>query len=103
LEGSALKAEKSASIISYGLLVMTLTHTLTHAFQMMHTTLFPVLQDEFRLNYQQLGLIAAIPPLCQALLSIPTGLLSDRFGSKKMIIVSIVVACAGLWRSASST
>lgn len=91
----ALKAEKSASIISYGLLVMTLTHTLTHAFQMMHTTLFPVLQDEFRLNYQQLGLIAAIPPLCQALLSIPTGLLSDRFGSKKMIIVSIVVACAG--------
>lgn len=72
-----------------------MTHTLAHAFQRMHTTLFPVLQKEFSLNYQQLGLIAAIPPLCQALLSIPTGLLSDRYGSKKMIIVSVVVACAG--------
>jgi FSR family fosmidomycin resistance protein-like MFS transporter len=87
--------EKPASILSYGLLVMTVTHTLTHAFGQMHTTLFPVLREEFSLSYQQLGLIAAIPPLCQSLLSIPTGLLSDRFGSKKMIIVSMVVACAG--------
>ncbi len=87
--------DRSASIFSYGLLVMTLTHTLTHAFGQMHTTLFPVLKDEFGLSYQQLGVIAAIPPLCQSLLSIPTGLLSDRFGSKKMIIVSMVVACAG--------
>ncbi len=87
--------EKPASILSYGLLVMTVTHTLTHAFGQMHTTLFPVLKEEFSLSFQQLGLIAAIPPLCQSLLSIPTGLLSDRFGSKKMIIVSMVVACAG--------
>ena len=87
--------EKPASILSYGLLVMTVTHTLTHAFGQMHTTLFPVLKEEFNLSFQQLGLIAAIPPLCQSLLAIPTGLLSDRFGSKKMIIVSMVVACAG--------
>lgn len=87
--------EKPASILSYGLLVMTVTHTLTHAFGQMHTTLFPVLKEEFSLSFQQLGLIAAIPPLCQSFLSIPTGLLSDRFGSKKMIIVSMVVACAG--------
>ena len=81
--------------MSYGLLVMTVTHTLTHSFGQMHTTLFPVLREEFSLSFQQLGLIAAIPPLCQSLLSIPTGLLSDKFGSKKMIIVSMVVACAG--------
>jgi len=81
--------------LSYGLLVMTVTHTLTHAFGQMHTTLFPVLREEFSLSFQQLGLIAAIPPLCQSLLAIPTGLLSDRFGSKKMIIVSMIVACAG--------
>jgi FSR family fosmidomycin resistance protein-like MFS transporter len=87
--------EKPASILSYGLLVMTVTHTLTHAFGQMHTTLFPVLREEFSLSFQQLGLIAAIPPLCQSLLAIPTGLLSDRFGSKKMIIVSMIVACAG--------
>jgi len=89
--------KKPKSILNYGLLVMTATHTLTHAFQQIHTALFPILKspEEFNLSYQQIGLIAAIPPLCQALLSIPAGLLSDRFGSKKMVLVSIVVAALG--------
>ena len=89
--------KKSNSVLSYGLIVMAVTHTLTHAFQQIHTALFPILRspDEFNLSYQQIGLIAAIPPLCQAILSIPTGLLSDRFGSKKMVLVSIVVAVLG--------
>jgi len=89
--------KKPTSILNYGLLVMTATHTLTHAFQQIHTALFPILKspEEFNLSYQQIGLIAAIPPLCQALLSIPAGLLSDRFGSKKMVLVSIVVAALG--------
>ena len=89
--------KKSNSVLSYGLIVMAVTHTLTHAFQQIHTALFPILRspDEFNLSYQQIGLIAAIPPLCQAILSIPTGLLSDRFGSKKMVLVSVVVAILG--------
>jgi MFS family permease len=74
---------------------MTLTHMLTHVFTRVHTTLFPVLQDEFSLSLQQLGLIAAIPALCQALLSIPTGLLSDKFGSRLMIIIALAVATGG--------
>jgi MFS family permease len=87
--------KKSVNIFSYGLLVMTLTHILTHSFGRMHTVLFPILQEEFSLNNQQLGIIAAIPPLCQVLLAIPTGALSDRFGSKKLIILSMVVAASG--------
>ena len=89
--------KKSSSVLSYGLIVMAITHTLTHAFQQIHTALFPILRspDEFNLSYQQIGLIAAIPPLCQAILSIPTGLLSDRYGSKKMVLVSVVVAVLG--------
>jgi MFS family permease len=83
------------SIFNYGLFVMTLTHMLTHVFTRVHTTLFPVLQEEFGLSLQQLGLIAAIPALCQALLSIPTGLLSDRWGSRLMIQVALVVALGG--------
>jgi len=76
---------------------MTVTHTLTHAFGQIHTALFPILKSpaEFNLTYQQIGLIAAIPPLCQAVLSIPTGLLSDRFGSKKMVLLSMLVAAVG--------
>ena len=88
-------SKQSRSIFSYGLLVMAVTHTLTHVFARVHTTLFPVLKDEFNLSLQQLGIIAAIPPLCQAVLSIPTGLLSDKIGAKKMILASLAVAALG--------
>lgn len=91
------KARVSASLLSYGLLVMTVTHTLTHAFGRIHTALFPILKSpqEFNLTLQQLGIVAAIPPLCQALLSIPVGLLSDRVGAKKLILVSLAIAASG--------
>jgi FSR family fosmidomycin resistance protein-like MFS transporter len=84
-----------SSIMTYGLFVMILTHTFTHTFQNIHTSLFPVLKTEFSLGYYELGLIAAIPPLCQVVLSIPAGMLSDKFGTKKMIIFSQLLSCAG--------
>ncbi|MCX6648993.1 MAG: MFS transporter [Candidatus Bathyarchaeota archaeon] len=83
------------SIMTYGLFVMVFTHTLTHTYQNIHTTLFPVLKQEFNLGYYELGLIAAIPPLCQTLLSIPAGMLSDKLGTKKMILFSQILSCAG--------
>jgi len=91
------KAEKAASIISYGLLVMTLTHSLTHVFQRMPSALFPILMrpEEFNLTLQQIGIIAAIPPLCSALLSIPMGLLSDKYGARKMVFASMAVSGLG--------
>lgn len=89
------QVEGKTRIMSYGLVVMTLTHTMTHSFQNIHTALFPVLRDEFMLTNQQIGIIASIPNLCQALLSIPTGLLSDRIGSRKMLLLAMGVACVG--------
>jgi FSR family fosmidomycin resistance protein-like MFS transporter len=88
-------SERSVGILSYGLMVMTVTHTLTHVFQRIHLALFPIIKKEFNLSLQQLGIIAALPFLCQALLGIPTGLLSDRFGSKRMIVASFALAILG--------
>lgn len=88
-------AKRGGELFSYGLLVMTLTHLLTHVFTRVHTTLFPVLRDEFSLSLLQLGLIAAIPPLCQTLLAIPAGLVSDRIGSRWLILASMVISAAG--------
>lgn len=88
-------AKRGDSILSYGLLVMIVTHTLTHVFGRVYTALFPILRDEFSLSIQQLGIIAAIPPLCQTILAIPSGLLSDRLGSKKMLLASLVIAAIG--------
>jgi len=82
-------------LLNYGLIVMTLTHTLTHAFQQMHTTLYPILKVEFALSNQQIGLISSIPSLAAAILTIPAGLATDRLGTKKMIFFSSLIAAAG--------
>ncbi len=83
------------TLLSSSLLIMVLTHTLVHAAGNIQTTLFPVLQEEFSLSNQQVGLLIAIPSLFQFLLSIPSGMVSDRFGPKKLIAVSIVIAAVG--------
>jgi FSR family fosmidomycin resistance protein-like MFS transporter len=89
------QSDRHTRILSYSLIVMTLTHTMTHSFQNIHTALFPVLREEFMLTNQQIGIIASIPNLCQALLTIPAGLLSDRVGSRKMLLLAMGVACVG--------
>jgi len=97
------KAKKAVSFINYGLIVMTVTHVLTHVFGGIHPAIFSILREEFSLSLQQLGIIAAIPPLLQALVSIPTGLLSDRFGAKRMVLVSLVVALLGAVLASQTT
>jgi len=74
---------------------MVLTHALVHPAGNMRSTLFPILREEFSLTYQQIGLIVAIPSLCQLLFSVPAGFLSDRFGAKKLITLSILMAATG--------
>lgn len=85
----------SKKLFSYGLLTLVLTHVLIHAAGNMTTTLFPVLKEEFRLTNQQIGLIVAIPTLSQTFITIPVGWLSDKFGSKKLIALSIIIAAFG--------
>jgi MFS family permease len=89
-----LEKEK-VRLLNYGLIVMIVSHTLTHVFRGIHTAIFSILRDEFTLSLQQLGLIAAIPSLCQAILAVPTGILSDRIGSKKMLLLSFGFATLG--------
>ena len=69
----------------------------THVFGRIHPALFPVFRDEFQLSLQQLGLIASVPALLQAVLYIPSGLLADRIGAKTLIILSFLISgVAGL-------
>jgi MFS family permease len=98
----AEKGSKEGSSLGFGLFVMTLTHVLTHVFGRLYTASFPLIREEFSFSIQQLGLIAAIPPLVQALLSIPCGLLTDRIGSKRMLLASLALAVLGSILAASS-
>lgn len=86
------KARKTSSIITLSLLTISGAHLVSHVFGSVHTALFPVFREEFHLSLQQLGLIAAIPPLIQVLSYIPSGLISDRFGQKTLIVISFLVA-----------
>ncbi|MFC1804025.1 MFS transporter, partial [Thermoproteota archaeon] len=82
-------------ILSYGLVVMAITHTLADAFDNIHIALYPNLVQEFSLTNQQVGLMSSIPSLISAIMSIPMGLLSDKRGAKKMIIFGIAIATSG--------
>jgi MFS family permease len=82
---------------------MILTHTLVHAAGNMRGTLFPVLKEEFSLTNQQIGLIIAIPSLCQFLVTVPSGIASDRFGARKLMVASIVMAALGALLGSVST
>jgi len=86
---------KGTLILRYELLVLTMTHMLTHLFHDVHLVLFLLIRNEFNLSLKQLGAIAAVPSLCQVLVSIPAGLLTDRFGSKMIIIMSLCIAALG--------
>ena len=89
--------------MSSSLLIMVLTHMLVHAAGNMRSTLFPVLKDEFSLTNQQVGLIVAIPSLIQFFLSIPSGMISDRFGPKKLMAASILIAALGAFLGSISS
>ena len=86
---------KKTSFLSSNLIIMVITHILVHSAGNIRSTLFPVLKEEFSLSNQQIGLIVAIPSLIQIFFTVPTGYLSDRFGAKKIIAASILMASLG--------
>jgi FSR family fosmidomycin resistance protein-like MFS transporter len=90
-------------LMSSSLLIMVLTHMLVHAAGNMRSTLFPVLKEEFALSNQQVGLIVAIPSLIQFLLSVPSGMVSDKFGPKRLMAASIIIAAVGASLGSIST
>ena len=94
--------DREVSILSYALFAVTLAHMLTHVLQRVHIALFPIIREEYGLSLRELGLIASIPPLIQAFLTLPMGFLADRFGSKRMIMLNLSIAALGgflAWRS----
>jgi FSR family fosmidomycin resistance protein-like MFS transporter len=73
-------------------MVLTFTHMLAHVLMRVHLAIFPIIRKEFNLSLLQLGIIASVPHVVQVILSIPIGILVDRFGSKRMIITSLCIA-----------
>jgi len=81
--------------------LMTLGFGLVGLDRFIINPLFPVIQKELNLNYQDLGLISGILALAWGLASAMSGPLSDRYGRKRVLvpavlIFSLLVASTGL-------
>ena len=56
--------------------------------------LLPILAQAFGLNYAQVGFLRAVSSSAMALLEIPAGVLSERFGEVRLLVFGLL--CAGL-------
>jgi len=74
------------------LFVCTITHLFIHVFTFMHIALIPVFMKEFGLSIFQSGLLASIPLVLSVSISLPYGLIADKIGPKKLMIVSLLVS-----------
>ena len=89
------QAEKKPPLLNMGVLAMVVTHALIHAAGNMRSTIYPEIKADFQLSNYQIGIISAVPPLSQAIFSIPAGWISDHQGSKKVIAISLGMAAIG--------
>ncbi len=58
--------------------------------------LLPIVSEELNISKSSLGWVAGVFMICMAFLQIPFGLLSDRFGRKRLIVVGILVFGSGV-------
>ena len=57
--------------------------------------LLPVLAQALGLNYSQVGLLRALSNSAMSLLELPSGLLAERYGEKRLLILGLVMAGLG--------
>lgn len=88
-------AGKKSSLFSFALLAMVATHALIHAAGNMRSTMIVELREEFVLSNMEIGLITAIPSLASVLFTLPVGWMSDRYGARRLVALSVGMAAAG--------
>jgi len=85
-------------------LVMALTHFANHVYMQVHLALIPVFMEEFNLSLWHVGIMVMVPLLCEAVATIPAGLVADRLGYFPQIMISLgVTAIAALLMTQASS
>jgi MFS family permease len=101
-EGREAIVESNSSQVTRGLFSVSSSHTLVHGVGNIRNTLLPILKEDFGINNYQVGILSALPPLLQAVFSLPAGWISDRYGSKKVVFGSLMLLLAGSMLAAFS-
>jgi len=91
-----VRRSRSDDHMMWGYLALaTMSHTLTHTFVNTQLALVPILQGELGLSIELVSLMVTIPTLAQALLYVPSGILSDRFRPDRLVSLSLLLAALG--------
>ena len=76
-------------------------HGISHFFQLVLPSLFPLLKDDFQVSYAELGAVMTVFYITSGLLQTPAGFLVDRIGARAVLLgglglYSIAIALYGL-------
>jgi len=86
---------KKGGLFSFALLAMVATHALIHAAGSMRGPMIVEVRKDFVLSNMEIGLISAIPSLASVLFTLPVGWMSDRYGARRLVALSVMMAAAG--------
>jgi len=82
----------SSSALFYGdteLSIIAFTHFANHVYTQIHFALIPVFMKEFDLSLVHVGIMVMIPMLSEAIATVPAGLLADKLGYFRQVIISL--------------
>ncbi len=76
-------------------------HGISHFFQLVLPSLFPLLKDDFQVSYAELGAVMTVFYITSGLLQTPAGFLVDRIGARAVLLgglglYSVAIALYGL-------
>jgi MFS family permease len=69
--------------------IISLSHLLTHVFDLMNVSLIPTFTDEFSITLVQAGLLVTLPLLASIASSLLSGIVMSKFSLKPLMIVSL--------------
>ena len=94
-EPTATVVETSAPSRTRTLAVCGTTHALHDGYTDLLNVLFPLLQAQFGLSYTAIGTLRTIYSTAMAGGQIPSGMLSERFGGRRILALGTMAAAAG--------
>lgn len=85
------------------LIVSTLAFTACFMAWMMLGVIGIPIREQLSLNATQFGLLTAMPVLSGAVSRLPLGILTDRYGGRLMMVITMVVVIPAVWLMAYAT
>ena len=66
-------------------------HGVSHFYMLLLIPLFPLFKSQLGISYVQLGFVLVLSNIVSVIAQTPTGFLVDRMGSRKLLVIALVV------------